>query len=274
MITTITTSLFITTLGYLYIRYIEPKYIEISKHTVNHPLLPQNFDNIKIVQFSDTHIGHFFDLDDTKKVVDLINNLEPDLVFFTGDLLDEPNKYDKINEVAPILKEIKAPLGKFFIYGNHDHGGYGSDIYKEIMEEADYKLLLNNSTIIQLEGEEIIVAGLDDVMLGKPDFSATFKDIPPNKYLILLVHEPDVAPTSADLGAHLQLSGHSHGGQIQLPFIGPLVTPPLGSTYYEGHYSIGDTNMSLFVNRGLGTTRLPFRFLSRPEISLYTFKKR
>lgn len=271
-VTTFTTTALATSLGYVYTRYIEPKNITISKHIVKHPLIPKNFDNVKIVQFSDTHIGHFFDLNDLKKVIDKINDLAPDIVFFTGDLLDAPNQYTRTNDVHIYLNQIVAPLGKYYIYGNHDHGGYGSEIYKDIMDRSQFKLLLNNSIGITKENDEIVIAGLDDCMLGKPDFASTFKNQQATKFTIILVHEPDVAPISEEYGAHLQLSGHTHGGQIQLPFYGPLITPPLGSDFYEGHYKVGDSQMSLYVNRGIGTTRLPFRFLSRPEISLYTLK--
>jgi uncharacterized protein len=266
------TAVLASSFGYFYARFIEPKWLEINKHTISHPLIPRSFDNIKIVQFSDTHIGHFFDLEHFRNIVNNINELEPDIVFFTGDLLDNPNTFSQSNDLIPILSSIKAPLGKFSIYGNHDHGGYGSDIYKEIMNNANFSTLLNESVEIYNETEKVIVVGLDDIMLGRPDFTSAFKQITGDDYTIALVHEPDVAPRVASLGAHLQLSGHTHGGQIQFPFFGPIITPPLGRDYPEGKYTIGATNTLLYVNRGLGTTRLPFRFLSRPEISLYTLK--
>ncbi len=262
----------VSALGYTYARFIEPKFVEIKELTISHDLIPRNFNNIKIVQFSDTHIGHYFDLDHFHSIVHKINKLEPDIVFFTGDLLDNPKTYTQSKELIPLLEKVRAPFGKFAIYGNHDHGGYGSDLYKEIMSNADFHILTNSSQTINLAGDIIAVAGLDDMMLGKPDFQKTLQDVPASTYTILLAHEPDGAPRSAALGANLQLSGHSHGGQIQLPFLGPIITPPLGRVYYEGKYEVGATSMPLYVNRGLGTTRLPFRLLCRPEITLFTLK--
>ncbi|MDF0725386.1 metallophosphoesterase [Cytobacillus sp. S13-E01] len=271
IVSTITATLLTTTIGFVYARHIEPKRITISRHVLKHPLIPHSFKDIKVVQFSDTHIGHFLDLEHLSKIIEKINELGPDIVLFTGDLLDEPNKYPFSAAVPPILSRLKAPLGKYCIYGNHDHGGYGSDIYKSIMEQSGFTVMLNSSTRISIKGADIAIAGLDDVMLGKPDYSHTFKDISQDTlYTILLVHEPDVAPQSSSFGAHVQLSGHSHGGQIQLPFVGPIVTPPLGTDYYEGVHTIGAT--TLYVNKGLGTTRLPFRFLAPPEISVYKFQ--
>ncbi|MFS0861298.1 metallophosphoesterase [Fredinandcohnia sp. 179-A 10B2 NHS] len=272
MFATTSATVIATSFGYIYARYIEPKQIQITNHTIMHPLIPADFHNKKIVQFSDTHIGHYFDLDQLTRVVNIINGLKPDILFFTGDLMDEPNKYAAVNHLVPILSELQAKHGKFAIYGNHDHGGYGSEIYKNLMKQTDFSLLMNSSTSITINNSKITVAGLDDVMLGRPDFLTTFKGIEPSSYTILLSHEPDIAERASDTGAHLQLSGHSHGGQIQLPIIGPLITPPLGSKYYEGKHTVGENKMQLFVNRGLGTTRLPLRFLSKPEISVYTLQ--
>ncbi|WP_077617654.1 metallophosphoesterase [Bacillus sinesaloumensis] len=261
-----------STLGYWYARYVEPKQLEITTHTIQHPKVPKEFHNIKIVQFSDTHVGHHFTIDQLKKIVDKINGLKPDLLLFTGDLMDEPNKYAGISQLIPVLRSLEAPLGKFAIYGNHDHGGYGSEIYKNLMKQTDFTLLMNTSREVILNDSTITIVGLDDVMLGRPDFEQAFQNVDSSRFTILLAHEPDIAERAAKKGAHMQLSGHSHGGQIQLPFVGPLITPPLGSIYYEGDHIIGPNKMFLYVNRGIGTTRLPLRFLAKPEISVFTLQ--
>jgi predicted MPP superfamily phosphohydrolase len=122
-----------------------------------------------------------------------------------------------------------------------------------------------------LDGSEIYILGLDDAMLGKPDLTSMMVGVPKERYKILLCHEPDLASQAQFYGIQLQLSGHSHGGQIQIPFIGPLVTPPLAEKYYEGFYFLENElgKLTLYVNRGIGTTRLPFRFLSQPEVTVF-----
>ncbi|MCC3357650.1 metallophosphoesterase [Bacillus sp. REN16] len=267
---TASTAIIASSFGYWYARYVEPKQLEISRHTIEHPAIPKKFHNLRIVQFSDTHVGHHFTLEQLTKIVDKINGLKPDLLFFTGDLMDEPNKYAAANRLIPILQRLEAPLGKFAIYGNHDHGGYGSEIYKTLMNQTGFTLLMNTSEEIYIEDSKITIVGLDDVMLGRPNFEQAFKNVDSSSFTILLAHEPDIADRAEEVGAHMQLSGHSHGGQIQLPFFGPLITPPLGSIYYEGDHLIGPNQMFLYVNRGLGTTRLPLRFLAKPEISIFT----
>jgi uncharacterized protein len=253
---------------YYYAHNIEPSMLQITEHTITHKAIPKGFNGFKIVQFSDTHLGFNYNLDQFEQLITKINTLDPDVIFFTGDLMDAPNQYPNPQEITPILKRLNAPFGKFSIYGNHDHGGYGSDIYKTIMVESDFSILQNQANKLNLlDGSEMYILGLDDAMLGKPDITSMMAGVPDESYKILLCHEPDLATQAQFHGIQLQLSGHSHGGQIQIPFIGPLVTPPLAEKYHEGFYDLG--NLTLYVNRGIGTTRLPFRFLSQPEVTVF-----
>ncbi|MBB6443668.1 metallophosphoesterase [Bacillus benzoevorans] len=258
--------------GYYYARDIEPKLLEINRHSISHTLIPRGFDQFKIVQFSDTHIGFQYTIGQLKKLVEHINRLEPDIVLFTGDLMDQPNKYLESSKIAPILQNIEAPYGKFAVYGNHDHGGYGTDIYRNIMESCGFVLLQNEFREIKLlDGSSIYISGLDDALLGKPDLAQTAGTLPADRFNILLSHEPDIALQAARYNIHLQLSGHSHGGQVRIPLYGALYTPPFSDIYHEGLYEIDHSlPFLLYVNRGLGTTRLPFRFLSKPELTLFT----
>jgi uncharacterized protein len=260
--------------GYLYANRVEPSLIDIQEHNIKHPLIPNSFDGIKMIQFSDTHLGFQYNLHQFNKLVKKINSLQPDIILFTGDLMDEPNQYTEINKLIPILKNLQAPLGKFCIFGNHDHGGYGSEIYRNIMETTNFTVLLNDSAQVKLmDGSKIYLLGIDDAMLGKPNLPLTLKNVPTDSFKILLSHAPDLAETAVQYPIHWQLSGHSHGGQIKIPFFGALVTPPFGQIYPEGLYSIGENNpLSLYVNRGIGTTRLPFRFMSKPELTVFTLE--
>lgn len=259
--------------GYFYAHQIEPRLLNVNNHVIKHAKIPKSFDGFKIIQFSDTHLGFQYDLKQFKKLLVQISSLKPDVIFFTGDLMDAPNQYPFSEEIVPLLKSLHAPFGKYSIYGNHDHGGYGSDIYRNIMELADFTLLLNDSDRIELlDGSSIYVMGIDDAMLGKPNFDLANNKVPKDQYKILLSHAPDLADYAAEYGIQLQLSGHSHGGQIQIPFVGALITPPFAKKYHEGFYEVKGsvTPLTLYVNRGIGTTRLPFRFLSKPELTIFT----
>ncbi|MBO9130359.1 metallophosphoesterase [Bacillus sp. 165] len=261
-------------LGYYYARYIEPRLLTTAYHTISSPLIPRGFNGAKIVQFSDLHLGYNYTLEQLEVLIEKINEQKPDLVFFTGDLMDDQRTYSRTNEIAPVLRRVNAPLGKFAIYGNHDHGGYGTEIYEQIMSAAGYEILINSSKIIKLvDGSQIGVLGIDDLMLGNPKIKETIQQADPNLYTIALIHEPDMAHMVADSAVNLQLSGHSHGGQVQIPFVGPIITPPLAEKYVEGFYKVNSSSgheLLVYVNRGIGTTRVPFRFLARPELTVFT----
>ncbi|WP_170006814.1 metallophosphoesterase [Bacillus fonticola] len=260
--------------GYNYANKLEPKWVEVTNRTLSHPQIPPALYGMTIAQFSDTHIGFQYTLQELENIVERITDYQPDLIVFTGDLLDEPNKYDNPERVVPILKKLSAPLGTFAIYGNHDHGGYGTDLYAQLMQQSGFSLLQNESVRIDANSTSFWMGGLDDAMLGRPDIKAVADHMPSDGFRLLLSHAPDVAVAAKRFGFHIQLSGHSHGGQVKLPFVGALVKPPLAEEYYEGSYEVGEGEpLYLYVNRGLGTTRLPFRFLARPELTFFTLDK-
>ncbi|SFJ91020.1 hypothetical protein SAMN04487936_105169 [Halobacillus dabanensis] len=271
LLTSAAAAIGLSTFGYSYARYIEPHMLTVQKHDITHSKIPRHFHNFRVLQFSDTHIGFHYDLNDLEKLVDRINVEEPELILFTGDLVDEPHTYSFPPRLVEILKKIKAPMGKYWIYGNHDHGGYGTEKIREVMERGGFQLLQNEHVSIQNGGSSFTLAGVDDVMLGKPDIDQTLSKAPGDSFTLLMVHEPDVALQYQHYPIDVQLSGHSHGGQVQLPFFGYLVTPPVAEHFVEGHYPL-EEGLQLYVSRGIGTTRLPYRFLCRPEISVFHLK--
>ncbi|MCD5322494.1 MULTISPECIES: metallophosphoesterase [Pontibacillus] len=260
---------------YYYARYVEPSMLTVQEETISSAKIPASFHNKKILQFSDTHIGFHYDLGQFQQLIESIQSHEPDLLLFTGDLIDAPDKETTLTfeKVAAILSKLEAPMGKYWIYGNHDHGGYGTEVIANTMKEAGFTLLQNNQALIDNSGEQILLAGLDDVMLGKPNIEKALGGNNDELFTILLCHEPDYAESVKHYKVDVQLSGHSHGGQVQIPFLGHLVTPPLAERYVEGWYSIGAFPLSLYVSRGIGTTREPYRFLCRPEYTIHTLKQ-
>lgn len=255
---------------YAYAYYIEPKMVFNNKQKILSKKIPKQFDSFKIVQFSDTHLGFQYTLEQFHELVVKINKQKPNLVVFTGDLIDEPRSFTHRQQLITTLSEIRATHGKYWVYGNHDHGDYGTDIIREIMEEANFKLLKNHTTKIKHEETYINLSGLDDAMLGKPNFKKTLENIKDDEFTILLAHEPDIADFVQSYNIDVQLSGHSHGGQVRLPFIGHLYTPTYAEKYVQGKYNLPKNNMKLFVSRGIGTTRLPFRLFCKPEFHTFT----
>lgn len=191
---------------YFYAREIEPSLLTITEESITSPQIPAAFNQFKIVQFSDTHLGFHYDLEQLESLVSKINNLKPDLILFTGDLVDEPNNYHWNNKLIQLLQQLEAPEGKFWIYGNHDHGGYGTEILYETFEAANFTLLQNSASRIQREDASFVLAGIDDAMLGDPDISQALEERTDSDFTILLAHEPDLADVVKNYPVDIQLS--------------------------------------------------------------------
>lgn len=258
--------------GYFYAKELEPRMIKFQHELIQSKKIPPSFDNFKIAQFSDTHIGFHYTVDQLSELIEKINANHPDVIVFTGDLVDNPNEFDAYTSIQEKLKRLDAPYGKFWIYGNHDHGGYGTEIIKKVMKESDFHLLQNSHTVIEKGADRFILAGIDDVMLGKPDLTVALDQVNHELFTILLAHEPDYADIASKYPIDVQLSGHSHGGQVRLPWIGDLYTPDYAEKYVKGKYMLNKDTFTLYVNSGIGTTRLPYRFLCKPEIHIFTLK--
>ncbi|SHM88798.1 metallophosphoesterase [Gracilibacillus kekensis] len=258
---------------YYYARELEPNMLDIHTVNIESPKITNTFENYKILQFSDTHLGFNYTLQQLEDLVSKINQQNPDIVVFTGDLIDNPRTYKVTQKLVTILDQIQTKDGKYWIYGNHDHGGYGTDILRDIFNQGGFELLQNRHRQINKNGDIINILGVDDVLLGKPDIKQALQEVDQNFLTILLAHEPDFADVVKNYPVDIQLSGHSHGGQVQLPFIGYIYTPHLAEKYVEGFYSVGSFPLQLYVSRGIGTTRLPYRFFCKPEITVYHLKQ-
>ena len=255
----------------IYSVFVEPKLLTVQHYQLVSAKQAQM--NVKIVQFTDTQLGQFYSLSQLKTVVTKINAEKPDIIFFTGDLIDSVRKYHDTNKVVGVLAQLHAVQGKFAIYGNHDYGGGAERYYADIMKKSGFDLLVNEKAIIKLaDGRHIAILGLDDVMLGDPQPQILMREINRNDYNILLLHEPDYIDKFNGSDIRLAFAGHSHGGQIRLPFVGAIVRAPYSVKYNKGFYQVNDGRTTLYVNSGLGNTRLPFRLMNLPEIAVFNLK--
>ena len=251
----------------LWSRYISTTGLVIREYAVTKEELPQNFNGFKIIHFSDLHYKTTIFEDEMKKLVNTINELKPDVVTFTGDLIDKLVELDEkdIEFLSSELNRIDANIGKFAVKGNHD---YSSIYFDAIMEQTDFKVMNNSSELIYYNGNSpIYLVGLDDSLEGNIDYSIINNE--QNYYSILMVHEPDVFEKVKNNGFDLMLSGHSHNGQVRIPLIGALVKVNGAKKYYDHHYIIDECE--LFISGGLGTSKYKFRFLNKPSINFYRF---
>ena len=248
--------------------FVERNHIEIKHIRLSSSRLPSSFKGIRILHLSDIHFGFFYDLDQLQSLVLNIQSLKPDMICFIGDLIDQDFSETEATNISNLLSQIVAPYGKYGVLGNHDYWG-NTELVKKCLTSAGFQVLLNEVTSVRIGNSMIYISGVDDLLGGTPEISKIFNKnkLNPDCYHILLVHEPDYADEVSYHPVDLQLSGHSHGGQITLPAIGPLITPKLSRKYHSGLYKI-NSRLSLYTNRGIGTTILPFRFFCRPEITI------
>ena len=268
--------LFFKSIGYLiligivtilYAMFIEPDLLRVIHYDFPHSKIEGQ--PIKVVQFSDTHIGDFFTTEELQKVVDKINEQEADLVLFTGDLMDDASVYQgSIEEIGTVLSNIQSKFGNYAVFGNRDYGGGAERFYEELMESAGFHVLLNNHETITVNGTTLSLFGADDALIGYYDAKQTMKGIEEGNFNLLLVHEPDLVDDFIDYPVDLVVAGHSHGGQVYIPFVGPLLTTTLAEKYVRGLYDINE-NLSLYVNTGIGNTRVPFRLFNVPQITVF-----
>ncbi|MFF2156499.1 metallophosphoesterase [Paenibacillus chitinolyticus] len=257
--------------SYGYARFAEPHWIRTKHVRLELERLPQAFDGVRVVQFSDVHVGPYLAPGDLPQLVDMINALKPDLLCFTGDLYDY-RVYDG-SLVSQALAALKAPLGKFAVLGNHDY--YGSPVETEkVLKPGGFELLTNRSVAVGKDKALIRVAGVDDMWEGRPDLDRALKSVRPDDFVLLLSHAPDFADIALEAPVDMQLSGHSHGGQVRLPFYGAITTPMYGRKYVDGLYKLGGGKLHVYTNRGIGMTMHPVRFWCRPELTVFTLKKR
>jgi len=248
----------------------EPHRLEVNRLSLSFPELPTSFDGMRVVQFSDVHLGFFTNDDHIHNMAEAIRQLQPDLLCFTGDIVDD--YADSMQDYLPVLAAMEAPLGKYAVLGNHDYRGIPEGV-QALYKHTGFRLLKNEHEILERHGEQLAIVGLEDLLLSEPDLPRAMAGIPAAMFKLLLMHAPDFADQAAAAGIHLQLSGHSHGGQIRVPFLGALKTPPGGRKYVQGLYSVGERKMPIYVNRGIGMTQLPVRVLCPPELTVLTLRR-
>jgi predicted MPP superfamily phosphohydrolase len=238
--------------------------------------LPAAFDGMTIAQLSDFHYDDLFNTASISAAVSSVNHRAPDLIVLTGDFVTLPalKHSDKsaaraCEPCAELLGRLRAPMGLVAVLGNHDHFT-DPDHIAECLSGHNIRVLRDSSYNVEKAGSRLWIAGTNDMEAPAGNIERALRTVPDDEATVLLVHEPDVADEVARHSVDLQLSGHSHGGQVRFPLIGAPYLPYLGRKYPWGLRKIG--SMMLYTNRGIGTIRLPIRFFCPPEITLFTLR--
>jgi uncharacterized protein len=256
----------------LYAGEISRHELEVVHLTIHLPRLPDPFAGLKIVQISDFHFEEYTEAAFLERVVRRVNEAAPDLVVMTGDFVSTkplPKRFGirLAYHCAKLLSQIKCPL-RYAILGNHDAlvGAHG---VIDALRTHGIPVLVNSHVPIERDGRRLWLAGIRDVLQERPDLDAALPSGNGSEPVILLAHEPDFADRAVGRKVDLVLSGHTHGGQVVLPFLPPLLLPLMGKKYVHGHFRLRD-GMQLYVNRGIGAVTLPFRLRCPPEITVIT----
>ncbi len=238
--------------------------------------LPESWDGFRIVQLSDLHYDDYFSVVPIRKSIDLVNGLQPDLIVVTGDFVTSSFLSHRtlnmraartIEPCAEMVAQMKARFGILASLGNHDVSTDPGHIVA-VLQSHGIPVLRNRSVPLERDGGRLWLAGLDDALAGRPHLAQTLKGIPPAEPVVLLAHEPDFADYVSNVD--LQLSGHSHGGQIRIPLLGAPYLPSMGKKYPRGLRRIGP--LTLYTNVGIGTIMIPARIDCPPEVTLITLR--
>ena len=236
---------------------------------------PARLEGFTVALLSDFHYDPVFSVHPLRAAVSMVNALHPDLIVLTGDFVtssaftDDEQAAAQAVPCARLLRQMHAPHGLWATLGNHDCSTDPEIVTGALVAEG-IQVMDNQSVAIESNGGRFWLSGVNDVLNRFADLDKALADVPNDEATVLLAHEPDFADRVARHPVDLQLSGHSHGGQVRIPLLPPLYLPRLGKKYYWGLYNIG--SLTLYTNAGLGTIGVPARLNCPPEITLITLR--
>ena len=256
----------------VYSFFKEPFDIRLENITISFKKLPENFDRLKIIQISDLHSKKFGKKE--KKVLEIISQEKPDFLFITGDISEV--RQDKIGPCFEFWKRLDKlrPGSVYAVFGNHIYEDRKIEpiVFQDILRKSGIVVLNNENIRLEKQGQYIWLLGVDDPHTNHHNLPKALQGVDNSSIRILLSHSPEIVDDLRTGDADLILTGHTHGGQVKIPGIRPFWVP----TKYHGKYERGLFNIKgayMYVNRGIGTKKLPIRFNSKPEITLLTLKK-
>ena len=252
-----------------YARFIEPYRYEVSETDVFLRDLPERFEGFRITQLTDVHHSRIVGIDEVRRTVDLANLTKPDLIALTGDYTTSYRRY--IEPCAEALGSLKAPEGVWAVLGNHDHYT-DRELTTRALEHNRIAVLNNANTTLRRGSDVLQLSGIDDWSWEGTNWPRALYGLDQKRPTVLLSHQPRVLDLAESEKVGLIISGHTHGGQIDLPLIGPparFATAEL--KYAQGLFRRGDTQ--LYVSRGTGVIGLPLRLGVRPEIAVLRLRR-
>ena len=245
--------------------FIERYIVLTNTYRIPVPNLPKAFSGFRIVHLSDLHYGFLVPLGLIQRVIDRANRLKPDLIVCTGDYVHEKNATTQIDQVWPVISQLKALSGVYSVLGNHDHWAdtARSDYWlKRTRQDLRHKVVR-----VEREGQHLWMAGAGDLWEDHRNLNDLLSKVPGPECRIVLAHNPDTADTKYSSRVDLMISGHTHGGQVDIPFIGTPVLPVQNKNYSSG-LKRSPRGSRVFISKGIGWAIYPVRFNCFPEIAV------
>jgi len=251
-----------------YSSHIEASDLTVERVDIPIPGLGADLVGFRIVQLSDIHLDSHTQPELVAEAVETANLLQPDLILLTGDYITD--SAEAIFDLTPVLARLKAQYGVFACRGNHEMWTNPA-LIDEALRQVGISVLVNEGITIRHGQDALFVVGLDDLWSGKPDLAVALANYAEGTPVVLMAHEPDFADQIClDGRVSLQLSGHSHGGQVRLPGMGAIILPEHGQKYDQGLFRVED--MWVYTNRGLGASPVPYRLNCPPEVTEFTLR--
>jgi hypothetical protein len=254
----------------LYGTLIEPAWIEVTRHDAEFEHLPPAFDGLVLAHLSDLHLRRYGGRE--RRALALLGEAKPDLIAITGDFDLADEERGPVRQFLLGLRALTPTFGTWAVLGTHDHGNADDDeTVRTFLTNAGVALLVNEWGRIGKGMDTLSVVGLDDAYTGRDNLGRALDGLRRTPFALLLTHSPEVFFKADMARFDLVLAGHTHGGQVRLPWIGALWLPR-GSEFYDEGWFAGQS-AKMYVTRGIGTSILPVRFLCRPEITLITLRR-
>lgn len=251
-----------------YARLVEPYRYEVRETDIFVRELPDAFEGFRIAQVTDVHHSRIVSIEEVRRVVEVANATKPDLIALTGDYTTSYRRY--IEPCAEALGALSAPEGVWAVLGNHDH--YTDALLTvRALKRNRINVLENANTLIERESERLQLAGIGDWSWNRSDWARSLYGVDKRRPTVMLSHQPVVLDFPETEGVSLILSGHTHGGQVNLPFIGAPIRYGRDFKYVRGLYERNGTQ--LYVSAGTGVIGLPVRLGVRPEISVLKLRR-
>jgi uncharacterized protein len=248
-----------------YTLLVEHYLVQLNRYRIPVPNLPRQFHGLTMVHLTDLHYGPLAPTSFIRQIIGKANDLKKEVIVCTGDYVQADDNDGEINAVWPLLAELQAPLGVYSVLGNHDH--WADSQRSAYWLERSGQDISQRAHCLERGGKRLWIAGGGDLWEDHRDFDDILKNVPPEDCRIVLAHNPDSADTSFSERIDLMICGHTHGGQVNLPFIGAPVLPVENKNYSHG-LKASRKGTPVFISKGIGWAIFPVRFNCLPEIAV------